>query len=159
MELFFLNVFHVLTEIPWRKLNSVPVCFGAKNNQFGRFQVEVGGSIQAVKMVHASGQVSCAKHQVSWSNWGCDGQHRVPYIAVFLTDASNTILLPIHQTTPYIIPGYDAKSTEIVFIGFPTPLHLSSDKELRLWYWEDLEDRSENDNSGTSCTDVFAKYF
>ena len=50
LELFFFNVFHVLIETPWRKLNSAPVCFGAKDNQFGRFQVEVGGSIQAVKL-------------------------------------------------------------------------------------------------------------
>ena len=47
LELFqFFNVFHVLTETPWRKLNSAPVCFGARDNQFGRFQVEVGGSIR-----------------------------------------------------------------------------------------------------------------
>ncbi|XP_067023808.1 uncharacterized protein, partial [Acropora muricata] len=47
------------SETPWRKLNSAPVCFGAKDNQFGRFRVEVGGSIQAVKLVHLSGQVNC----------------------------------------------------------------------------------------------------
>ena len=69
---FFFNVFLVLTETPWRKLNSAPVCFGAKDNQFGRFQVEVDGSIQAVKLVHLSGQVTCDPHPISWSNWGCD---------------------------------------------------------------------------------------
>ena len=35
LELLFFNVFHVLTETPWRKLNSALVCFGAKDNQFG----------------------------------------------------------------------------------------------------------------------------
>ena len=72
LELFFFNVFRVLTETPWRKLNSAPVCFGARDNQFGRFQVEVDGSIQAVKLVHLSGQVTCDPHPISWSNWGCD---------------------------------------------------------------------------------------
>ena len=72
LELFFFNVFLVLTETPWRKLNSAPVCFGAKDDQFGWFQVEVGGSIQAVKLVHLSGQVTCNHRQVNtWSKWGC----------------------------------------------------------------------------------------
>ncbi|XP_044182757.1 uncharacterized protein LOC122963385 [Acropora millepora] len=146
------------SETPWRKLNSAPVCFGAKDNQFGRFQVEIGGSIQAIKLVHLSGYVTCDSRPISRSNWGCAGQHRVRNIALFLTNASNTILLPMGQSSPYTIPGYDEQSSEIVFSGFPNPLHLSSDKELRLWYSEDLVDQSEHDNGGTSCTDVFAKY-
>ena len=156
LELFFFSVFHVLTEPPWRKLNSAPVCFGARDNQFGRFQVEVGGSIQAVKLVHLSGQVSCDRLENVWSKWGCDGNTSI--IFVFLTDASNTVLLPMGQSSRYTIPGYDAQFSEIVFSVFPTLLHLSSNKELRLWYEEDLLDRSEDDNGGTSCTDVFAKY-
>ncbi|XP_074610015.1 uncharacterized protein LOC141864170 [Acropora palmata] len=147
------------SETPWRKLNSAPVCFGAKDDQFGRFQVEVGGSIQAVKLVHLSGQVTCDHRQVNASSkWGCGPPFSVLLINVFLTNASNTILLPMSQSSRYTIPGYDAQSSEIVFSGFPNPLHLSSDKELRLWYGEDLRDYAENDNAGTSCTDVFAKY-
>ena len=57
----------------------------------------------------------------------------------FLTDASNTILLPMSQSSRYIIPGYDAQSSEIIFSGFPNPLHLSSGQELRMWYEEDLK--------------------
>ena len=61
-----------ITEAPWRKSNSAPVCFGAKDNQFGRFQLEVGGSIQDVKLVHLSRQVTCNHRQVNtWSKWGC----------------------------------------------------------------------------------------
>ena len=45
------------------------MCFGAKDEQFGRFQVVVDGSIQAVKLVHLSGQVTCDPHPISWSNW------------------------------------------------------------------------------------------
>ncbi|XP_015760569.1 PREDICTED: uncharacterized protein LOC107339771 isoform X1 [Acropora digitifera] len=146
------------SETPWRKLNSAPVCFGARDNQFGRFQVEVGGSIQAIKLVHLSGYVTCDSSPSSRSNWGCVRQHRVRNIALYLTNASNTILLPMGQRSHYTIPGYDEQSSEIVFSGFPNLLDLSSDKELRLWYWEDLVDQSEGDNGGTSCTDVFAKY-
>ena len=85
--------------------------FGAKGNRFGRFQVEVGGSIQAVKLVHLSGQVSCNQLGNVWSKWGCDGKSNV--IFVFLTDASNNILLPMGQGSRYTIPGYDAQSSEI----------------------------------------------
>ena len=98
LALFLFNVFHVLTETPWRKLNSAPVCFGAKDNQFGRFQVEVGGSIQAVKLVHLSGQVNCHLPLNAYSKWGCDKLDLKHYIFVILTDTSNTILLPMGQS-------------------------------------------------------------
>ena len=160
LELFFFNVFLVLTETPWRKLNSAPVCFGAKDNQFGPFQVEIGDSIQAVKLVHVSGGVNCDLPWNAYSKWGCDKPHLKHYIFVLLTDTSNTILLPTGQShgSRYTLPGYDAQSSEIIFSGFPNPLYLSSGQELRLWYEEDLIDQSEHDNNGTSCTDVFAKY-
>ncbi|XP_015748432.1 PREDICTED: uncharacterized protein LOC107328208 isoform X2 [Acropora digitifera] len=141
-------------EHPWRKLNSAAVCFGAKDDQFGQFQVEFGGSIEAVKLVHLSGQVSCDQHANVWSKWGCNGKH----IFVFLTDASRTILLPMDQNSPYTIPGYDAQSSEIVFSGLPNPLHLRSGQELRMWYEEDLKNVFESDNGGKTCADVFVKY-
>ncbi|XP_067025524.1 uncharacterized protein [Acropora muricata] len=148
------------SETPWRKLNSAPVCFGARDNQFGRFRVEVGGSIQAVKLVHVSGEVTCNYPWNAYSKWGCDRPNLKQYIFVLLTNTSNTILLPMGQSqgSRYTLPGYDAQSSEIIFSGFPNPLHLSSDKELRLWYAEDLRDHTEDNNNGTSCTDVFAKY-
>ncbi|XP_015748430.1 PREDICTED: uncharacterized protein LOC107328208 isoform X1 [Acropora digitifera] len=142
------------SEHPWRKLNSAAVCFGAKDDQFGQFQVEFGGSIEAVKLVHLSGQVSCDQHANVWSKWGCNGKH----IFVFLTDASRTILLPMDQNSPYTIPGYDAQSSEIVFSGLPNPLHLRSGQELRMWYEEDLKNVFESDNGGKTCADVFVKY-
>ena len=137
------------------------MCFGAKDNQFGRFQVEVGGSIQAVKLVNLSGQVTCARGRVeAWSKWGCGLPRSVGHISVFLTDEYDFIVLPMGQSSPkaYTIPGYDAQSSEIIFSGFPKPLPLSSGQELRLWYGEDLRGVSEIDNDGRSCTDVFAKY-
>ena len=134
------------------------MCFGAKGNQFGRFQVAVGGTIEALKLVHLSGQVTCDGPSNAWSKWGCDKPDSVQYIHVFLTDTSNTILLPAGQSSRYAIPGYDAQSSEIIFSGFPNPLHLSSGQELRMWYEEDLRDLNEHDNGGTSYTDVFVKY-
>ena len=53
---FYSNVHHI-RENPWRRLNSAPVCFGAKDNRYG--QIEVGGSIEGVKlvMVQLCGQI------------------------------------------------------------------------------------------------------
>ena len=52
------------------------MCFGAKDNQFGQFQVEFGGSIEAVKLVHLSGQASCHQPGNFSSKWGCKGEDR-----------------------------------------------------------------------------------
>ena len=80
-----LNVIRVLTEKPKRKLNLAPVCFSAKDKQFGWFQVEVDGSIQDVKLADLSGQVTCDVQSNAWSKWGCDNPDSVQYITVFLT--------------------------------------------------------------------------
>ena len=53
----------------WEKL-----CPRAK---FGRFQVQVGGSIEAVKLVHLSGQASCLSQEISRSKGDVKGRtHR-----------------------------------------------------------------------------------
>ena len=74
-----------------RKLNSAPVCFGAKNNQFGRFQVEFGGSSEAVKLVHLHGFVIYLKSSNAWTKWGWSVG--ASFKRIFITDLSNTILL------------------------------------------------------------------
>ena len=90
--------------------------------------------------------------------WGCGPPLSILDIAVIFTDASNTILLSIGQSSRYTISGYDAQSSEIVFSDFLTPLFLAPGQELRLWYMDDdFNNYTESDNGGTSCTDVFAK--
>ena len=149
---------YLFLESPWRRLNSAPVCFGAKDNQFGHFQVEFGGSLEAVKLVHLSGLVSCTGRKNKGTKWGCGGKDAGKYIRVFITDTSKIILLPVAKDKRYIIPGYDSNSAEIVFNGFSNPLYLSSGQELQVWFAEDLYDRGEDNNGGTSCADVYAKY-
>ena len=157
--LFFCSLSYLIiicfTEHPWRKVNSAPVCFGANDNRFGRFEIEVGGVVEAVKLVHLYGLVNCVL-KIGKTKWGCTSHAR--HIRVFVTDASNSILLPMGETKMYTIPGYHSNSTEIVFSGFASPLHISSGYELRLWYDQDLYDSTENNNGGTSCADIFAKY-
>ncbi|KAL9968140.1 hypothetical protein ACROYT_G026474 [Oculina patagonica] len=59
---------------PWLKLNSRPVCFGAKYSQYGSFSAH-DGKIAGIKLVHLSGYVSCTSVNVyHFSFWGC-GSH------------------------------------------------------------------------------------
>ena len=154
MRLHFIQRFSCALERPWRKWNPVPVCFGPKTNQFGRFRVTFGGSIRAVKLVHLHGLVTCKQEELNWVKWGC-GKNKTK-IRTFISDASYNILLPMgYPLKAYTIPGYDSYSNEIAFTGFSSPLHLSSGQELRLMF---KSDRSDQDNAGETCADVYAKY-
>ena len=146
----------LIAERPWRRLNSNPVCFGAKGNQFGTFLVEVGGPIDAVKLVHLYGQVTCKESKGRRSIWGCGNRN----LMVLLTNSTNAILIPKVEEGhhKYTIEGYDSTSPEIIWKNFTTPVGLTSGQELRLWFSKDLLDINEGGNNGTSCTDVFALY-
>ena len=80
----------LIAEGPWRRLNSNQMCFGAGDNQSGGFVVEVNGLIDAVKLVHLYGQVSCDVPNGRWSSCGCAGTK----LRVFLTNSTDDILVP-----------------------------------------------------------------
>ena len=125
------------------------MCFGVRDDQFGRFEVEVGGSVDAVKLVHLSGLVNCDINQ----------NDKLQFIRVVMTTTSNTVLLPhAGVNSKYTIPGYGPNSSEIVFRDFPNPLHLSSAQDLRLWHLHDLNNILPERRAGKSCANVFAKY-
>ena len=132
------------------------MCFGAKDNQFRTFVVEVGGHIDAVKLVHLHGKVTCDVSKGRWSNWGCGSN----FLLVLLTNSSDDILIPkvVEDGRKYKIKGYSSNSSEIIWKTFTTPIRFTSQQELHLWHGKDLVDKDEGDNNGTSCTDVFALY-
>ena len=134
------------------------MCFGAKDSQFGRFQIEFGGSVNAVKLVHVSGDVTCGVQggAQAWSKFGCDKTRNE--LLTVITTSENDILLPESQQFVYTLPGHYADSEEIVLAEILSPLLLSSEQELRIWYGEDLMDDHDIDNGGNSCVDVYAKY-
>ena len=129
------------------------MCFGARGNQFGHFQVEFGGAIEAVKLLHIYGLVTCGK---GWRKWGC--AVTAGRLGVLVTNASDSVLLPMGKTSRYKLNGYHSNSPEIVFSDLPSPIQLSSGQELRLWFDADYINYYEYDNRGKSCADVFAKY-
>ena len=135
------------------------MCFGAKNGEFGRFEIETGGSVNAVKLVHVFGRVTCNINAVgdeAWSRFGCYKAYK--QLITVITTSEDDILLPVSKESKYTLPGYYADSKEIAFTEISTPLLLSSGQELRIWYGEDLTNGGEGDNGGTSCVDVYAKY-
>jgi len=148
----------------WRKVNFSPVCFGARNHQFGKFYVP-GGTLAAIKLVHLYGYVSC--HTVSsssWSYWGCGSDPVVKgHVNVVVATSARHILFPPNQFIASDrkwskIPGYNSLSPELVLSVFSHPHKVTSGQELRLWYGEDFADDSEGDNGGRACSDVYALY-
>jgi len=149
----------------WIKLNTAPVCFGARGDQFGKFLVPAGGKLAAVKLVHLYGYVTCDKSDASfWSYWGCSIYHGLKEkVNVVITTSKNRILLPSSQFTFYSTkwsrsPGYNSFSPELVMSAFSNPPSVTKGQQLRLWYGEDLVNSSEGDNDGKACCNVYAHF-
>ena len=145
------------------------MCFGTKYNQFDKFTVPVGGRLASVKLVHLYGFVTCDINiPYSWSYWGCSiyHGHLKDHVGVVITTSANRVLLPSSQFMlggygKYKwskILGYNSFSPEIVLSAFTNPPSVAKGQELRLWYNEDLTNYSENNNDGTSCCEVFARF-
>ena len=141
------------------------MCFGARDNRFGKFLVPSSGKLASVKLAHVYGYVTCQKDKASyWSYWGC-GKHSSlsNHVDVAITTSSGSVLLPSSQFITdkthkwSLIPGYNSLSPKLVLSAFSNPPSVTRGQELRLWYGEDLANSSESDNGGTSCCDVYAR--
>ena len=141
----------------WVQLNKSPVCFGAKENSFGRFTYDRNIFVSSLMLVHRSGTVTCYNiHKNNYSYWGCRANSTD--LRVILTDDENKILVPsapLHKWGGYALPGFTSSSSAIVFCTPKKPQCVFANSELRLWYGEDFLDYSEGDNGGTTCADVY----
>ena len=80
-----LMLFNEFLSAHWQKMNTSPVCFGAKNNQFGNFLAPYGGPA-----------VNAPTHL--WSFWGCGNKpSAINYTKVVITTSSNSIILSPRQ--------------------------------------------------------------
>ncbi|XP_031562383.1 uncharacterized protein LOC116298145 [Actinia tenebrosa] len=158
----------------WFNLSTKPVCFGAKENQFGAFNIRAEGFLSAIKLVHVSGSVTCDKNSCAKnlnqynSKWGCAPNH--PFVGktplnTVITTSNNKIVFPkdhhfTHEHTSlwYDMEQFDSNSNFLVFQRFHDPLYVAAGQELRLWFGEDLKDVSEDDNGGQTCARVFGLY-
>ena len=151
----------------WKKINTDPVCFGAKDGSHGTFIITESGVIYTFKLVHLSGSVSCNPEYPS-SYWGCEhiyyGEER---LLTLITSQNRFVLLLAHYRRTqnsncryfsYKIEGVGVNETELRFNNLPSPLSVSVGQEFQLWYGPDFVNCSEDDNSGETCADVYAWY-
>ena len=133
------------------------MCFGSKNDEYGKFSIPSTGDLAAIKLVHLYGYVACYS-RAKWSIWGCGG----PKVNVVLTTSDNDVILPPTEFSDAghwaIIPGYTSLSPELVLSAFSGPHSVTSGEEFHLWYGEDLGDAREGDNRGTVCSDVYVLF-
>ena len=142
------------------------MCFGARNNRFGRFYLPSRGRLAAIKLVHLYGYVSCETGtSTSWSYWGCAGLRGE--VNVVITTRANRVILPAGHFLVNAnrragmwsrLPGYDSLSSVLVLRFFSHPLKVRRRQQLRLWYGEDLMNWTQADNGGRSCGYVYALY-
>ena len=151
----------------WKKINIEPVCFGAKDDSHGTFNITESGVIYTFKLVHLSGSVSCNPNYPS-SFWGCGHPHyneeKLHTIITFQNKSA--LLLANYKKTQgygcryysYKIEGVGVNEPELWFNTLPSPISVSVGQEFQLWYGPDLKNCSEDDNSGHTCADVYAWY-
>ena len=130
------------------------MCFGARDDQFGKFLVPSSGKRAAVKLALVYGYVTCDKNKAyHWSYWGC-GKHSslTNHVDTTITTSDDKVLLPSSQFSidatnkRSLIPGYNSLSPELVLSVFSNHPNVTRGQELRLWYGEDLANGSEADN-------------
>ena len=140
------------------------MCFGAKDNSFGTFEIRQSGDIYNLKLDHLSGAVNCNGNIKPGTKWGCSGGDLKNKLNVHITNESNARIFPPNSSVNfdeylfYKLPGFDQNSAEIVFDFFPVPLSVTTGQRFRVWYGEDLKDWGEAGNVGKSCIDVYGFY-
>ena len=147
----------------WKKINDDPVCFKARDDSYGSFNIKESGLIYMFKLVHRSGALKCAR-QLSASYWGCTHwTYRNMRLTTFITFPNKTTILPviseeISGPPRYKIDGIDSNAMQLVFNNLPSPMSVTTGQEFQIWFGEDLRNWHEYDNSGETCADVYAWY-
>ena len=158
----------------WQKINEDPVCFGARDDQYGAFNMTKTGNVKAMKLVHRSGSIKC-NSVTSASYWSCTNLKRYASntFMTIITNANRKALMPTEEDLKmfnfrnhscnqikhfYVLEGIKQGSSELVLSSHSSPLRLLKNQELQIWYGQDWANCSEPGNTGTTCVDVFAWY-
>ena len=147
----------------WKKINTGPVCFGARDDSYGAFNITESGVIRTFKLVHLSGSIRC-NHAYPPCYWGCEyHSHGDTKLLTVITFKNRSALLlsdykkkGCHYS--YKIEGVGVNETELRFNNLPSPISVSVGDEFQIWYGQDLYYCSEDNNSGQTCADVYAWY-
>ncbi|XP_044170936.1 uncharacterized protein LOC114970706 [Acropora millepora] len=152
----------------WQQINNDPVCFGARDDQYGAFSVTKTGIVKAMKLVHRHGSIKCNLNYPP-TFWSCGN---VRYYAnntfmTIITNAKREALLPSVENLKtarcskehyYVLEQVNQGSPELILGNLSRPLSFLKDQQLQIWYGQDWIDCSEQSNSGASCVDIFAWY-
>ena len=162
-------MYYIISE-GWQKINGeVPVCFGAKDNEYGAFNMTKSGRVKTMKLIHRSGSVHC-NPTTGASYWGCTNpRYGGGDLMTIITDADKKPFLPPAEDLKdlgvpgenahfYSLPGYHHNSSELVFRTLVNPLFVFNNQEMQIWYGHDWMDLRERDNGGKTCVDVYALY-
>ena len=152
----------------WKNINTKPVCFGAKADSYGTFNIAESGVIYTFKLVHLSGSVSCAPGYPS-SYWGCEhpNSEDKKLLTVITFQNRSALLLADYRRSQekrclyysYKIEGVGVNEIELRFNKLPSPISVSVGQEFQLWYGEDLKKNcNDGNNSGQTCADIYAWY-
>ena len=154
--------FIFLTE-KWEKLNSVPLCYGARDDAYGEFAFSKAGMIMKLTLTHINGFLSC-NPMFPASHWGCDHPSLTQgKLMTLVTFENRTRLQPARIFgTPcnpqYSINGSSLNSTSLSFEPFDIPLAAPVDDNFQIWFGQDFTNCSEENNAGVICVDVYALY-
>ena len=162
-------MYYIISE-GWQKINvKGPVCFGAKDNEYGSFNITKSGRVKTMKLIHRSGSVHC-NPKTGASYWGCSNpRYGGGDLMTIITGADKKPFLPPAEDLKdlgvpgenahfYSLPGYHHNSSELVFRTLVNPLFVFNNQEMQIWYGHDWMDLRERDNGGKTCVDVYALY-
>ena len=130
------------------------------------------GRVMTMKLVRRGGSILCNPVDDA-SYWGCTNLYyyaRNKLMTIITNANREAILTPDlkamgspandcgQKKHVYSLGGIVLKSPELLFRNLSSPLSLSRNQELQIWYGQDFVDCSEGGNSGTTCVDVYAWY-
>lgn len=158
----------------WQKINNDPVCFKAKHDKPGVFNMTKTGFVKAIKLVRKSGSIKCNPTDNA-TYWSCSNVqfYTEDSFMTIITNATKQALLPSEENLKafskwshpcnekkhfFALGGVSQKTSELVLGNLSSPLRLLKAQELQIWYGQDWKDCGENDNSGATCVDIFAWY-
>ena len=123
----------------WKKINTDPVCFGTKNDDFGSFEIQEAGKIYSFKLVHTNGTVTCNTNFES-TKWGCLHPDLGRRILLTVITYPNKTVLPLAEFAKgsddyrYQLDRAHVNSPTLVFNLLPTPLVVSIGQQFLIWY-------------------------
>ena len=147
----------------WANIPEVK-CYGSTGDKYAAFLAPSSGEIEAVRLTHFSGNVSCDT-KIPNTVWGCGYRQYFTQdeFLTLVTDSEKNVLFPSAQYRMHIsyrITGADVETTKSIILKSDPPRIVKKGDEFQIWYGEDLAGvhDSYNDPNALHCLLVALKY-